>query len=193
LPLFLINVWILGYLFLYLLGSQLVIFAKGPCLNVVLRDAVFSKEVSCALYAPLREALVIFRGAAGVCMATQDQVGLRPERQVPLEVFCKHRQNLFLAANQAAAGLRRRWPCRLKVNTVKVKPLFQFHHFRRRRRFKRFYGYLAIRGSTAAIVHVAGHGIASRLETRGVELRAGLFTVTLRRCDVDFKGNGNFD
>jgi hypothetical protein len=54
------QVRILGYQLLDLVGSQLVLLAKRPRVNVVHRDAVFYQEILGAIHAPLRKTLVVF-------------------------------------------------------------------------------------------------------------------------------------
>ncbi len=94
------QVRILRYQLLYLSGSQLVLFAKRPRLKVVRRDTVFHQEVLGAFHASLRKALVVFLRAAGVCMATEDQVGIRLVFQILFEVFGQGFQDSRLTVEQ---------------------------------------------------------------------------------------------
>src|SRR5579863_3042005 len=133
------QVRILRYEFLCLLGSQLILFAKRPSVKVVRGHAVLHQEVLSTIDAPLRESLVVFFRATWVCMATENEVGIRLVSQIALEVRSQGFQDFCLAVKQASLGILGGGPSRLKVNTMQGKFGFQLLDLwgRRRRRWRR--------------------------------------------------------
>ena len=109
LPVVRCQVGILRHLFLDLVSSQLVLFAKGLQFKVVSRDAVFHQEVFGAVDATVRQSLVVFHRAAGVGMATEDQMGIRLVFQIICEVLGQSFQDLCLTVDQATPRDSRRW------------------------------------------------------------------------------------
>ena len=108
-----------------LVGSQLLLFANGPGLNVILRNAVLYEGILGAFHASLCEGFVVFRRAARICMATEYQMGIGPVFQVIVEVRSEGLQDLRLTGEQSARGILHRGPSSLKVNTMEGKPGFQ--------------------------------------------------------------------
>ncbi len=161
LALFRRDVGILGDLFLGLLGGELILFPVGAGVNVVRGNAVLHEEALSALDAAFCKALVIYRAAAWIGMAAEDEMGFRFEGQIACEVGGQFHENLFLAAEQASSGIGRCRTSGRKINAMKREPRFELDLLRRRRRLLDFNSQLAVGGTTAAIIDVAVHGVVA--------------------------------
>src|SRR5579872_1535912 len=163
------DVGILLDLFLGLVASQLILFTERAGINVVCRNAAFDQEVRGARDATVRKTLVGRHRAAWIGVAAKDQVSVRTIGQISYEVRRQLDENLLLAADEAAGGIRFGGPRRRKVDAVKRESDFEFHHFRRRRRRLQLDTQFAIGIATAAIFNMAVHGIVSGGQAGGFE------------------------
>src|SRR5271155_1734833 len=107
-------------------------------------------------------------------MAAENQMGVRPEGEISLEVFRQLYQDLLLAADQSAGGIGYRRPGRRKIDAVERESRFKFHHLWWHRWFLHLDSQLAVSGAATAVVYMAHHGIAPRTQTSGFKPHGGI-------------------
>src|SRR5712664_1304038 len=103
---------------LHLFGGHVLFEAESPSLEVVRRYALLHEEALGAFHAPLGELDVVVFGPANVRVTFENQVGVRPIRQILLEVARQRIECDFLAGQQPSHGFRHGGLRRREVNAV---------------------------------------------------------------------------
>ncbi len=145
--------------------------AQALRFNGVRGDALGNEVSLGALHATFRKFLVVFRSATRIGMALQDQVSIRFESQILLEVAGKGKQGPLLAGQQPAGyGTILSGLCGGEVNAVQREPLFKL---------RLFLGllYRDLRSgmglTAAAVAGRAGDGVCAGSDAGGIKLNAG--------------------
>src|SRR5580704_5565216 len=158
------QVGIVRHLLFDLVGSELVLLAEGLQLKMISGNAVFYQETLGAFHAALCKFLVIFGGAARICVAAEDQMSVGHVFQIAYEVGSQCVKDVGLTVEQAAFGMLGGGASGLEIDAMKRESGLQLFDLRRRRRRGRrsLYFHHSAGGCSerrsAVIVHVAGDG-----------------------------------
>jgi hypothetical protein len=134
LPLFSAQLRIVLHFSNHLFGGQVVFLAERFGVDVGLRNALFNQEGFDAGDATLGERLIIFHGAAMISVAPQNQVRIRPEFEIFLEISGQRNQRFLLTWHETAPGFANQRGVGYKINAVQGEPGLQHCDLRIRRR-----------------------------------------------------------